>query len=64
VLTTDLPDGPYKPSTIALLQSGYEEVARARSERILNWATFGEARAPHDWKYTHAAFTLYRRKSP
>jgi Dolichyl-phosphate-mannose-protein mannosyltransferase len=64
VLTTDLPDGPYKPSTIALLQSGYEEVARARSERILNWATFGETRAPHDWKYTHAAFTLYRRKSP
>jgi hypothetical protein len=64
VLTCDLPDFPYKPSTIALLQSSYAEVARARSERILGWATFGETRAPHDWKYTHPAFTLYRRKSP
>ena len=64
VLTTDLPDVAYKPSTVALLRSSYEEVASARGERILGWATFGETRAPHDWKYTHAAFTLYRRKLP
>ena len=64
ILTTDLPDVPYRPSTVTLLQTEYAEVARARSERILSWATFGETRAPHDWKYTHPDFTLYRRKSP
>jgi hypothetical protein len=64
VLTSDLPDVPYKPSTLELLRSSYEEVARARSERVLGWATLGETQAPHDWKYTHPAFALYRRKSP
>jgi hypothetical protein len=63
-LTTDLVDEPYRPDTIALLQSSYEKVANFEGHRILGWATFGEAGAPHDWKYTHMSFTLYRRKSP
>jgi hypothetical protein len=47
-----------------LQHAGYEEVVRAQSERILAWATLGERSAPHDWKYTHPSFTLYRKKSP
>lgn len=64
VLATDLVDTPYQPSTLALLRSDYEEIARADSRRILAWTTLGEAPAPQDWKYTHASYTLYRRKSP
>jgi len=62
-LTTNLVDEPYRPDTVALLQSSYDQVANFESRRILGWATFGEANAPHDWKYTHMSFTLYRRKS-
>jgi hypothetical protein len=61
-LTTDLPDQPYRPSTVALLQSSYDQVAHFEIPRILGWATLGEAPAPHDWKYTHASYTLYRRR--
>jgi Dolichyl-phosphate-mannose-protein mannosyltransferase len=63
-LTTDLVDEPYRPDTLALLHFSYDQVANFESRRILGWATFGEAGAPHDWKYTHMSFTLYRRKSP
>ncbi len=63
-LTTSLVDEPYRPDTLALLRSSYDLVANFESHRILEWATFGEAAAPHDWKYTHASYTLYRRKSP
>lgn len=63
-LTTDLVDEPYRPDTIALLKSSYDQVANFESRRILGWTTFGEGNAPHDWKYTHMSFTLYRRKSP
>jgi hypothetical protein len=62
VLMADLPDSPYKPSTLALLHSSYSEVAHANLDRTLGWATLGEWKAPHDWKYTHPRFTLYRRK--
>jgi hypothetical protein len=65
VLTTDLSDERYQATTLSVLQhAGYEEVVRAQSERILAWATLGERSAPHDWKYTHPSFTLYRKKSP
>jgi hypothetical protein len=63
-LTTSLVDEPYRPDTVALLRSSYDLVANFESRRILAWATFGEAATPHDWKYTHASYTLYRRKSP
>ena len=63
-LPCDLPDEPYPPSTIALLQRSYDEVARFETPRILAWSTFGETSAPHDWKYTHIRFTLYRRRQP
>ncbi len=63
-LTTSLVDEPYRPDTLALLRSSYDLVANFESHRILAWATFGEADSPHDWKYTHASYTLYRRKSP
>jgi hypothetical protein len=64
VLTTDFPDIPYKTSTLSLLRSSFDEVAKAASQRVLSWATLGESPAPHDWKYTHATFTLYRRRAP
>ena len=63
VLMTDLPDQPYKASTLDLLRTSYQEAARAESQRILAWATLGESAAPHDWKYTHSSFTLYHKKS-
>jgi hypothetical protein len=44
-----------------LLRTRYEKAAEFRSRRILGRATLGEAGAPHDWKYTHAAMSLYRR---
>jgi hypothetical protein len=63
VLTTDLPDEPYKASTLALLRSSYQVAAHTESPRILGWATLGESPAPHDWKYTHMSFTLYRKRA-
>lgn len=62
VLITDLPDLPYPPGNLDLLAARYDQVAEFRSRRILAWATLGEAGAPHDWKYTHASMTLYRRR--
>jgi hypothetical protein len=62
VLISDLPIVPYLPSNVALLRQSYDEVAHFESRRILAWATFGETRAPQDWKYTHTSFTLYRRR--
>jgi hypothetical protein len=62
-LTTDLAGDPLQPSNAALLRYSYDEVAHFEGRRILGWATFGETAAPHDWKYTHSSFTLYRRKS-
>ena len=64
VLMTDLPDQPYRASNLNLLRTEYVAMAHTESDRILPWATFGERAAPHDWKYTHPSFTLYRRKSP
>lgn len=64
VLTTDLPDVPYRSSTLALLQSSYDQIAHFESQRILAWATLGETPSVHDWKYTHPSFTLYRRRRP
>jgi Dolichyl-phosphate-mannose-protein mannosyltransferase len=63
VLMCDLPDHPYKPSTLALLKSSYQEVASAKIDPILSWATLGTRSEPHDWKYTHPTFTLYRKNS-
>jgi hypothetical protein len=63
VLTMSLPDPPPLPSTVSLLRSSYDEVAHFESRRILAWGTLGEVGAPHDWKYTHPAFTLYRRRA-
>jgi hypothetical protein len=63
VLMCDLPDEPYKPSTLALLNSSYQAVASAKIDPILSWATLGTRSEPHDWKYTHPSFTLYRKKS-
>jgi hypothetical protein len=63
VLTTSLPDPPPLPSTVSLLRSGYDEIVHIESRRIFAWATLGEAGAPHDWKYTHPTFTLYRRRA-
>jgi hypothetical protein len=63
VLMCDLPDEPYKPSTLALLNSSYQAVASAKIDPILSWATLGTRSEPHDWKYTHPRFTLYRKKS-
>jgi hypothetical protein len=62
VLISDLPIAPYPPSNLALLRYSYDEVAHFESRRILAWATLGETRAPHDWKYTHFSFTLYHRR--
>jgi hypothetical protein len=62
-LTMDLAIVPFPPSTVSLLHSSYDEIARFESRRILAWATLGEADAPHDWKYTHPMFTLYRRRA-
>jgi hypothetical protein len=64
VLASDLPDVPYKPSTLSLLRSSYDEVANACIQPILSWSTLGASPAPHDWKYTHATYTLYRRRAP
>lgn len=64
VLTSNLPDQPFKASNVALLRSAYQEVAHSDSQRILAWATLGESAAPHDWKYTHCSQTLYRKKAP
>ena len=63
-LTNDLPDQPYPGATVALLQNSYDQVAGYEIPRILGWSTFGETSAPHDWKYTHIRFTLYRRRQP
>jgi hypothetical protein len=62
-LTVSLPDVPPLPSTVSLLQSNYDEIAHFETRRIFAWATLGEANAPHDWKYTHPMFTLYRRRT-
>jgi hypothetical protein len=63
VLTMSLPDPPPLPSTVSLLRSRYDEIAHIENRRIFAWATLGEAHAPHDWKYTHPTFTLYRRRA-
>lgn len=63
VLVTDLPDREYPAGNRELLATRFEPVADARLRRILGWATLGERGAPHDWKYTHPSFTLYRRRS-
>jgi len=62
VLTLDLPDQPYPAASQRLLKTRYERVAGFRLEPSVAWATFGEAGAPHDWKYTHPAVVLYRRR--
>jgi hypothetical protein len=64
VLVSDLPDVAYKPSTLGLLRSSYDEVANARIQPIFGWSTLGAFPAPHDWKYTHASYTLYRKRVP
>ncbi len=56
VLLTDLADGEYPP-----LDPEYRMVADKRLPRRFAWSTFGESGAPHDWKYTHASMTLWRR---
>jgi hypothetical protein len=63
VLISDLPIVPYPETTVALLRQEYVEVAHSEGRRILEWATLGENSTPHDWKYTHPVFTLYRRRS-
>jgi hypothetical protein len=63
VLDTNLLNIPRLPSTVSLLHSSYDEIAHFETRRILAWATLGEADAPHDWKYTHPTFTLYRRRA-
>jgi hypothetical protein len=61
VLTADLPDTDYPSRTREMLQTRYERVGEFGIPRILAWATLGEARVPHDWKYTHNRLALYRR---
>lgn len=61
VLTSNLSD-PYPPDVIALLRSSYDEIARFDSPPFLAWATLGETPSPHDWKYTHCNWVLYRRR--
>jgi Dolichyl-phosphate-mannose-protein mannosyltransferase len=62
VLISDLPIIDYPEATQRLLATRYETIAVFRSRRIFAWATLGEWGAPHDWKYTHASMTVYRRK--
>jgi hypothetical protein len=63
VLLSDLPDLPFRTSNRDLLQREYDVVARTGTSPKMAWATLGERGAPHDWKYTHPNFTLYRKKS-
>jgi 4-amino-4-deoxy-L-arabinose transferase-like glycosyltransferase len=56
VLLTDLAQ-----SESSALDPAYRVVADKRLQRRFAWATLGERGAPHDWKYTHASMTLYRR---
>ncbi len=63
VLTADLPDPEYPAANRKLLATAYEQVAEMRSIGYFSWATLGESRAPHDWKYTHPCMVLYRRRS-
>lgn len=62
VLLSNLSD-QYPPGLLALLRTSYDEVARADAPPFLAWATLGEANAPHDWKYTHCNFVLYRKRT-
>ncbi|MBI1789861.1 MAG: glycosyltransferase family 39 protein [Acidobacteria bacterium] len=64
VLDTNLHGEQLPPKARDLLASRYVKVGHWEAPRILGWATLGEAKAPHDWKYTHATQTLYRRASP
>ena len=62
ILTSNLAEGQYSPAVLALIASSYDEVARVESRPFLAWATLGETRSPHDWKYTHCNLVLYRRR--
>jgi hypothetical protein len=62
VLLSDLPDQSFREENRAFLARNYEVAAHAEISRWLTWATFGDRGAPHDWKYTHPRFTLYRKK--
>jgi 4-amino-4-deoxy-L-arabinose transferase-like glycosyltransferase len=61
VLTSNLSD-PYPQDVLTLLRSHYDEVARFDSPAFWAWATLGETSTPHDWKYTHCNWVLYRRR--
>jgi Dolichyl-phosphate-mannose-protein mannosyltransferase len=61
-LTANLPDTDYPSATRALLAARFDIVGEFSTPRLFPWATFGESGAPHDWKYTHPAMVLYRRR--
>ena len=63
VLLVDLPTQPYPLTTTRLLRDHYEVISRAEDRPLFPWATLGVVGAPYDWKYTHPALTLYRRRT-
>lgn len=63
VLLVDLPTQPYPLTTTRLLHQQYDVIGRAQDHPLFPWATWGVADAPYDWKYTHPAVTLFRRRT-
>ena len=62
VVLSDLPIAPYPDGNLRLLEERYDRIAVFRNRGASSWATLGERGAPHDWKYSHPAMTIYRKR--
>jgi hypothetical protein len=61
IIMDDMALGPPTPALAGLLATRYREVARFAARPHLGGIAWDEGATPHDWKYSHPAFTVYRR---
>jgi hypothetical protein len=54
--------GPPQASLTTQIASNYRQVATFSAQPHIGPFSWDEGITPHDWKYSHPAFTVYARK--
>jgi len=61
IIMDDMQYGPPTPRLAARLARDYTQVARFSAQPHIGSFSWSEGSTPHDWKYSHPSFVVYRR---